>query len=115
MDLTTVRVGEDDDRTRDLFLMVAAFCQRPGEAEYRDVQLDFTPEIKVFHMMYEGCHTKNRTISLKLHINYFNFGSKIELDHPLQDGQGEAARGAADQTAGEWGDRRTISGIYVDI
>ena len=31
-----------------------------------------------------------------------------------QDGQGEAAGGAADQTAGEWGDR-TRSGIYIDM
>ena len=34
IDLTTVRVDEED-RARDLFLMVAAFCQRPGEAEAR--------------------------------------------------------------------------------
>ena len=34
MDLTTVRVDEDS-RARDLSLMVAAFCQRPGQAEAR--------------------------------------------------------------------------------
>ena len=32
VDLTTLRVDEYD-RAKDLFLMVAAFCQRPGEAE----------------------------------------------------------------------------------
>ena len=26
---------DEEDRARDLFLMVAAFCQRPGEAEAR--------------------------------------------------------------------------------
>ena len=37
VDLTTVSVDEED-RARDLFLMVAAFCQRPGEAEARMVR-----------------------------------------------------------------------------
>ena len=30
------------------------------------------------------CHTKNRKRSLKQHIEYFNFRSKIQLDHPVQ-------------------------------
>ena len=34
VDLTTVRVDEER-RDRDLFLMVAAFCQRPGQVEAR--------------------------------------------------------------------------------
>ena len=27
--------------------------------KYREVQLDFTPEMEVFHMLLETCHTKN--------------------------------------------------------
>ena len=26
---------------------------------YKEVQLVLTPEIEVFHMLFEGCHTKN--------------------------------------------------------
>ena len=33
--------------------------------DYREVQLDLTPEIEVFYMMLEGCHTNNRKRSLK--------------------------------------------------
>ena len=51
---------------------------------YRDVQLDFTPEMKVFYMMLERCHAKNRKRSHKQHTKYFNFWCKIHLDHPVQ-------------------------------
>ena len=27
-------------------------------ATYREVQLDLTPEIEVFHMLFKKCHTK---------------------------------------------------------
>ena len=40
---------------------------------YREVQQDFTPEIEVFHMLFERFHTKNIKRSLKQHIKYFNF------------------------------------------
>ena len=50
---------------------------------YRDVQLDLLPEIEVFHMLFEKCRTKNRKRSIKQHMNYFNFRSKIQLDHPV--------------------------------
>ena len=50
---------------------------------YREVQQDFTPEIEVFHMLFERFHTKNIKRSLKQHIKYFNFRSKAELDHPV--------------------------------
>ena len=45
------------------------------------VQLDFTPEIEVFHMLFERCHSKNRKRSIKQHIKYLYFRSKIQLDH----------------------------------
>ena len=47
------------------------------------VQLDFTPEIEVIYMLSERCHTKDRKSSIKQHIRYFNFRSKIHLDHPV--------------------------------
>ena len=31
---------------------------------YREVQLDLTPEIEVFHLPFEICHTKNRKRSI---------------------------------------------------
>ena len=45
------------------------------------VQLDFTPEGEVFHMLFERCHSKNRKRSIKQHIKYLYFRSKIQLDH----------------------------------
>ena len=33
--------------------------------------------------MFERCHTKNGKKSLKPHIQYFNFWSKIHLDHSV--------------------------------
>ena len=44
-----------------------------------------TPEIEVFFMLLEICHTKNRKRDLKQHIRYFNLRSKIQiqLDHPV--------------------------------
>ena len=51
--------------------------------EYREVQLDSTPEIEVFHMLFERCHTNNRKRYLKHHLNYFNFRSKAQLDQPV--------------------------------
>ena len=43
----------------------------------------FTPEIEVSYILFERCHTKNRKRCLKQHIKYFNFMSKIQLDHPV--------------------------------
>ena len=49
----------------------------------REVQLDVSPEIEVFHMLFEICRIKNRKRSIKQHIKYFNFLSEIQLDHPV--------------------------------
>ena len=46
---------------------------------YREVKLDFTPEMEVLYVLFERCHNKNRKISLKQHTTYFNFRSKIQL------------------------------------
>ena len=46
-------------------------------------QLDLTPEVEVFHMLFEICHTKNRKRSIKQHIKYFNFWSLVLLDLPV--------------------------------
>ena len=37
---------------------------------YREVQLDFTPEIKVSFMLFERCPTKIRKKYLKQHMKY---------------------------------------------
>ena len=50
---------------------------------YREVQLDFTPEMEVFYMLFERCYTENRKRSLKHYMKYFDFRSKIQLDHPV--------------------------------
>ena len=50
------------------------------EKYYSEVHLDFTLEIKVLKMLVERCHTKIKKSSLKQHIKYFNFMSKIQLD-----------------------------------
>ena len=41
------------------------------------------PEIEVFHRVFERCNCKNKKISIKQHIKYFNFRSIIPLDHPV--------------------------------
>ena len=46
--------------------------------------MDLTPKIEAIHMLSERCHTKNRVVFLKQHIKYFNFQSKIQLDHPVR-------------------------------
>ena len=51
---------------------------------YREVQVDFTPEMEVLYMLFERYHIKNRKRSFKQAIKYFNFRSKIQLDHPVQ-------------------------------
>ena len=59
----------------------AAKTAKEIKIAYREVQLDLTPEIEEFHMMFERCHTKkNRRRSI---IKYFNFGSSVQLDHPV--------------------------------
>ena len=50
---------------------------------YRKVQLDFTPEIKVFVMLFERCHSKNSVKSIKQHIKYFNLRSNIAKIYDL--------------------------------
>ena len=50
---------------------------------YREVQLYFTQDMEVLHMLFERCHTKNRVRSLKQHIKYFNFRGNVQLDHPV--------------------------------
>ena len=44
----------------------------------------FTPEIEVFHMLFEWCHPKNRKWSIEQHTRYFNFRSKMQLDRPVE-------------------------------
>ena len=36
------------------------------------VQQDFTPEIEVFNMLFDRCHSKNRKSSIKHHTEYFH-------------------------------------------
>ena len=54
-----------------------------GKDVYRVEQLDLTPEMEVFHMLFERCHTKKRKRSIKQDTQYFNFRSEVLLDHPV--------------------------------
>ena len=38
---------------------------RINHVMYREVQMDFTPEMKLFYMLFERCFTKNRKRDLK--------------------------------------------------
>ena len=49
---------------------------------YREVQLDFTPELGVLYMLFERYHSK-KWRSLKENIKYFRFRSKIQMGHPV--------------------------------
>ena len=71
-------VRQDADPGRSQLLGVGSL------SKYREVKLDFTPEIEVFYMLFERCPTKNtRKRYLKQHMRYFNFRGKIQLDHPV--------------------------------
>ena len=50
---------------------------------FKEVQLDFTPEMQVLYMLFERYHTKNRNISQTAYLILLNFLSKIQLDHPV--------------------------------
>ena len=50
---------------------------------YKEVQMDFTPEMEILYILFERCPTKNRKTSLKQHIKYFNLRNKIQLDHSV--------------------------------
>ena len=96
--LPNVNLTDDDilkslDKYRpDAYFDGSRPVDRPGTTDdindlrdyYREVQLNFTPEIEVLHIMFERWDTKDRKISFKQHITYFNFRSKIPLDHPVQ-------------------------------
>ena len=56
---------------------------RINHVMYREVQMDFTPAIEVFNTLFDICHIKNRKRYFKQHMKYFNFRSKIQLDHPV--------------------------------
>ena len=58
-----------------LITMGVMITQQVRTNVYKEVQLDLTPEIEVFHMLFERCPTKNRKRSIKQHIKYFNFRS----------------------------------------
>ena len=57
---------------------------------YRVVQLDFTQEIKISHMLFDRYHCKHRGSSVKQHMKYYNFLCKIQLDYPVCDRVGYA-------------------------
>ena len=50
---------------------------------YRVVQLNFTPEIEVFYMLFEGSLSILGMTSNKQHMEYLNLQCKIQLDHPV--------------------------------
>ena len=51
----------------------------------RVVQLNLTPEMEVFYMLFERCLSIFSMASLKQHIEYFHSRCKIQLDLPVQD------------------------------
>ena len=50
---------------------------------FKEVQLDFTPEMQVLYMLFERYCTKNINISQTAYKILLNFRSKIQLDHPV--------------------------------
>ena len=47
---------------------------------YRVVQLNFTTEVEVIYMLFNRSLSIFSMTSLNLHIEYFNFRCKIQLD-----------------------------------
>ena len=97
----SMSVGHPGKHFQDTSVTFSAkvFCHSPNyqteatyQTLYREVQLDFTPEIEALFMLFERCHTKDRKRSLKQHIRYFNFRNKTHLDHPVFFPPGNAIR-----------------------
>ena len=54
--------------------LITTRSAHPTDLEvYRVVQLDFTPEIEVFNMLFDKYQIKKRESSIKQHSEYFNF------------------------------------------
>ena len=52
-----------------------------SDLTYREVQIDFTPEIEVLYMLFERS-LSIFTTSLKQHLKYVHFQCKIQLNNP---------------------------------
>ena len=50
---------------------------------YRVVQLNFTPGIELFYMLFDISLSIFCVASLKQHVEYFHFRCKIQLDFPV--------------------------------
>ena len=50
---------------------------------FKEVNLDSSPEIEVFYMLFERCCSKNVKGSIKQYTEYFDFRCKIHFDHPV--------------------------------
>ena len=62
---------------------VGTNSQEYPERLYREVQLDFTPEMEVFCIMLDRSLPIFTMASVKQHKEYFNFRNKIQLDQPV--------------------------------
>ena len=114
-----VKVGVKLRKLKEATILGKRECLTCLLINYREVQRDSTPEIEVFHMPFERSYTINRMMkSIKQHIKYFNFRSKVQLDHPvhlpaqsirLRAGPGggcsclRAERGGARRRRSRWG------------
>ena len=47
------------------------------------VQLNFTPEIEIFYLLFDVSLSIFSKTSLKHHMEYFNFRCRIQLDIPV--------------------------------
>ena len=63
--------------------IVTFTCHDNREGLYRVVQLNLTPEIEVFHVLFDRSRPIFRMTSLKQHMSYFNFRCSIQLDRPV--------------------------------
>ena len=50
---------------------------------HKMVQLNFTQEMEIICMLFDRAHSTFTMTSIKKHIEYFNFKSKIQLDHSV--------------------------------
>ena len=50
----------------------------------QQLQLNFTPEIEVFHMLFDRSLSISSMTSPKHRMEYFNFRCKIQLDLPVR-------------------------------
>ena len=79
-EITLAHGGRGPQRKRETSKDEKKFCP----LEYREVQLDLTPEIELFHVLFERSLSISSVTSPKQHFEYVHFRCQIKFDLLVQ-------------------------------